>query len=274
MIADFLASWPLFHDAYLAGWAMGLALSLTGVLVVARDQIFFGAAIAEASTLGVALALWAGASDPAASAFAVAASLLAAFWIGRESGPGAESREARGGWVFLLAAAGAVLLVSHSPHGLEEIHRLLSSSLIGATGRDLAVFAALASLAAAAALFLRERLLLLAVDPSLAQAVGMRVGLWNGALSVWLGVLTGISIQSGGFLYAFGCLVLPALIARGLCREARRMFAVAPAVFLVLSAAGFVLANAWDYPPAQMVVFCHCAALSAAWGQRRLARRG
>ena len=31
MIASFLASWPLFHDAYLAGWAIALLLSLLGV---------------------------------------------------------------------------------------------------------------------------------------------------------------------------------------------------------------------------------------------------
>jgi ABC-type Mn2+/Zn2+ transport system permease subunit len=66
-----------------------------------------------------------------------------------------------------------------------------------------------------------------------------------------------------GVIYAFGCLVLPALVARNLCREVRSMFVVAPAVGLGGAVAGFVLANHWDFPPAQMTVALLCALLAA-----------
>ena len=49
MIGRFLESWPLFHNAYLGGWLIGVLLATLGVLVVARDQIFIGAAISQAS---------------------------------------------------------------------------------------------------------------------------------------------------------------------------------------------------------------------------------
>ena len=62
VIGEFLASWPLFHNAYLAGWLIGVMLALAGVVVVARNQIFIGAAVAQASTLGIALGMWAGAA--------------------------------------------------------------------------------------------------------------------------------------------------------------------------------------------------------------------
>ena len=58
MIASFLASWVLFQNTYLVGWLIAMVLSLVGVLVVARDHIFIGAAVSQASTLGIALALW------------------------------------------------------------------------------------------------------------------------------------------------------------------------------------------------------------------------
>jgi ABC-type Mn2+/Zn2+ transport system permease subunit len=45
MITEFLHSWELFHNTYLAGWCIGLFLSLVGILAVARDQIFLTAAI-------------------------------------------------------------------------------------------------------------------------------------------------------------------------------------------------------------------------------------
>ena len=57
MIARFLASWALFSQAYMTAWLIALLLSLIGVLVVARDQIFLGAAISQAATLGIAVAL-------------------------------------------------------------------------------------------------------------------------------------------------------------------------------------------------------------------------
>ena len=57
MIARFLASWDLFSQAYMTAWLIALLLSLVGVLVVARDQIFLGAAVSQAATLGIAVAL-------------------------------------------------------------------------------------------------------------------------------------------------------------------------------------------------------------------------
>ena len=60
MIASFLDSWPLFQHAYVSGWLIGILLSLIGVLVVARDQIFIGAAVSQASLLGIAVGIWLG----------------------------------------------------------------------------------------------------------------------------------------------------------------------------------------------------------------------
>ena len=60
MIDSFVSSWPLFQNAYLSGWLIGILLSLIGVLVVARDQIFIGAAVSQASLLGIAIGIWSG----------------------------------------------------------------------------------------------------------------------------------------------------------------------------------------------------------------------
>ena len=58
MFREFLDSWTLFHNSYLAGAAMAVLLAVTGVMVVARGQIFIGAAVSQASTLGIAVVLW------------------------------------------------------------------------------------------------------------------------------------------------------------------------------------------------------------------------
>ena len=39
---------------------IGVLLSLVGVFVVARDQIFIGAAVSQASLFGIAVGMWSG----------------------------------------------------------------------------------------------------------------------------------------------------------------------------------------------------------------------
>jgi zinc/manganese transport system permease protein len=285
MIASFLSSWVLFHNAYLVGWLIALLLSLVGVLVVARDQIFIGAAVSQASTLGIALAMWVASgavaahlewlhSDVFLASMAVVFSVLAALLTARGGDPGKESHEAITGWVYLVSASVSILAVSHSPHGLEEVHRLLSSSIIGATAGDVWTFGTLAALTTVVLAVTQQRLLLLTIDPAMAAAVGMRVRPWAVMSSAWLGLVVGLSIRSSGMLYTFGCLVLPALVAKNICREVRPMFLVAPIVAVGTAAVGFVLANHYDDPPAQMTVALLCLLLIVAWLFRRVRHAG
>lgn len=279
MIHDFVSSWALFRDSYLTGWLIAVLLPLLGVLVVARDQIFVGAAVSQASLLGIAAALrlvsalalaslpWLD-PDTFVSSVAGLAAVLAALFTARGGVRSGDSHESITGFVFLLGASGAVLLMAHSPHGMEEIHRLLASTIIGATTGDVVVFSAL--LAATIAIVVRyaSELLLLVMDPEMAESVGMHVERWNLGLAVWLGLVVGLSNRVAGAIFTFGCLVLPALTARNLCREVRTMFLVAPLVGLASAVVAFVLAHGLDYPPGQSAAFLQCIALAGAWVAR------
>ncbi|MHB8066523.1 MAG: metal ABC transporter permease [Desulfobaccales bacterium] len=277
MIQDFAASWHLFHNSYLAGWLIGLLLALIGVLVVARNQIFIGVAVSQASTLGIALTMWLGTyglfsqltAEYMSPVMAVVFSVIAALLTVSRGEESQETPEAITGWVFLFAASGSILIVSHSPMGLEEIYRLLSSSLIGAATKDVWIFAVFLFLTAIFIRISHQRLLLFALDPAMAAAVGMNLRLWGLITSAWLGLAVGLAIRTSGMLYTFGCLVLPALIAKSLCREVRTMFVVAPLASLGAGVLGFILANHYDFPPAQMTVALLCLGLGLAWVWRR-----
>jgi ABC-type Mn2+/Zn2+ transport system permease subunit len=282
VLLDFVAAWPLFHNAFLTGWLLAALLGLAGVLVVARDQIFIGAAVAQASTLGIALALcldtaiggvaWLE-SDAVLTALAVAAAVTAALVTTRNPDrSGTATPEALTGWVYLFAASAGILLVARSPHGLEEVHRLLSSTIIGASLADVGVFGVLLVAAALVVAQTQRPLLLLAVDPLMAAAVGVPVRRWNALLSCALGLLVGLAIPTAGVLYAFGCLVLPPLIARNLCREMQPMFVVAPVVAVATSVVAFVVAHHYDLPPAQATVALLCLLVAGSGGVRRALR--
>ncbi|HVR75277.1 MAG TPA: iron chelate uptake ABC transporter family permease subunit [Planctomycetota bacterium] len=281
MIEEFVRSWHLFHDTYIVGWLIVVLLAVVGVLVVARDQIFLGAAISEASTLGIAAGMWLAAAGPFGEAawmesdaflsfLACAFSVLAALLTARGSESGAESQEALTGWVFLAAGSLSILIVAHSPHGLEEVHRLLFSSIIGASTTDVRVFAALTAILAGGVLWFRRRILLVVTDPDMARALGIRTRAWNLAMYSGLGIAVGLSLRVSGLLYTFGCLVLPPLAARNVCRSALAVFVVSPIIGLVTAMAAFVLANHYDQPPGQMAVALLSGAVAASAAWRRL----
>ncbi|MBI1373863.1 MAG: iron chelate uptake ABC transporter family permease subunit [Phycisphaera sp.] len=276
MISEFFDSWSLFADSYLAGWLVAALLALVGVIVVARDQIFLGAAVAQASTLGIAIAMIAGAwvgesidehtlAGGMAVLFAVAAAVVTAYH--RDNAK--ESHEATTGWVFLAASALAILVVTHSPHGLDEVQHLLASSIIGATRSDVWLFASLGVLTTVGVGVTHRTLRLLVMDTQTAAAMGVRVGWWSLVIAVWLGLTLGLSLRSSGMLYSFGCLVLPALVAKSTCRTVGAMFFVAPVVALLAAVIAFVLANHYDWPPAQAAVALMALLMIPAWAWRR-----
>jgi ABC-type Mn2+/Zn2+ transport system permease subunit len=275
VIDSFVASWALFHHAYLAGWLIAALLALLGVVVVIRDQIFLGAAVSQSSVLGIAVAVCAGGLPQladcawchddwthtlAGGVFAIAGSLLTATGTLRH-----ETHESLTGWVFLTSSCFAVLLLAHSPHGMDEINRLLASTIIGAGSADVALFATLLAVAVAATARLHVPLRLVLMDREMASAVGLNVGAWDRALAVALGVAIGLAIHVSGVVFSFGCLVLPALVAKNLCREVGQMLWVSPLVGLAAAMAGFVAANHWDLPPGQAAVAILCVALLGAW---------
>lgn len=278
MIADFLSSWTLFQHTYLAGWLIAVVLAVIGVVVVARDQIFLGAAVSQASMLGIAVGMLLSSAAGAGDCSWCSSDWVLSVWGGLFAVAGAlapsamrrESTEAVTGWVFLTGASMSIVLMAHRPHGLEDIHRLMSSTIIGATGNDVTLFALMALATVAALTAVLPRVLLLVLDPEMAAAVGMRVATWELGLSVVLGVAVGVSIRVAGMVFAFACLVLPALVARNVCREVRSMFLMAPVVALGGSVLAFVLAHHHDLPPGQVGAALLAGCVAVSWGVRLL----
>jgi ABC-type Mn2+/Zn2+ transport system permease subunit len=281
LIAEFVDSWHLFQDTYLAGWLMGILLAVVGVLVVARDQIFIGAALAEASTLGIAVGMWLGSlpafheetwmhGDAFLTALAAVFALLAAF-VSARGATARQSQEALAGWIFLFGGSVSILVVYYTPHGLEEVHRLLSTSIIGASRTEVWMFAAAALAALIAVAVARRRLVLLLMDPEMAEALGMRRRAWEAGIACVIALTVSLCIRASGLPYTFGCLVLPALAASSLCRSPASVFAAAPAICVLTAAAAFVIANHLNEPPGQVAVALLCAVTALAAGWRRLA---
>lgn len=274
MLDGFLSSWSLFANAWLSAWLIAGLLGMLGIAVLARQQVFLGAAMSQAATACVAVSMVLAASTHAAgwlrqggdTAVAVIGAIATALLVGLGRG----HRESQTAWVFLVGSAAAMLVVAHTPHGLEEVNRLVASSLVGATLFDVIVFAVLLAAMAALAATQGRRIRAMLLDPAYAVASGVPVAAWEWKLAVVLGFSVGWALHVAGLLYAFGCLVLPAMAARHLARETRTMFWLSPLLAVVCAVVGSIAADAYDLPPAQVAVAFMAGLVPIAAGVRWL----
>jgi ABC-type Mn2+/Zn2+ transport system permease subunit len=290
---DVADTWSLFANGWWAAWLVAICLALPGVLVVARNQIFIGAAVAQSSTAGMAAGFWiaglmAGLGkpvDPCAShaAWSMAqmvpfiaagvAAVLAALVCAPSPREGRGSPESRTGWIFLVASALGIVLLTRSAHGTREVERLIASSVLGATTFDVVLLALLAVITVLVVILTRRRLVVLAIDPGWSPLADMRRGPWEAGLAMWVGLATASAIHSVGLLFAFACLILPALAARAACREVWTQFIVAPILAVIGTSIGFAFATHHDLPLPQVAVVCLAGlpvlAAPLAWWHRR-----
>ncbi|HZN41119.1 MAG TPA: metal ABC transporter permease [Planctomycetota bacterium] len=259
---DFLLAWSLFRDTWLTALMLAALLPFCGVVLLLRRQVFLGAAVGQAASLGIALTLWLGLgeghADHGSSTPALAAGLLAAMITAvlalRSLSGGGSDLEARSALVFLLGGSGAMVLLADAPHGMQELQRLLLSSLLGASIREVLIAAALLVATAAIAVARSRRILLWATDPATSAALGVPVLRYDVLVGAWLGGCLGFAIHTAGLPFAFGAAVLPVLLARELCGSLHAVILAAPVIGVISAAVGLVAAHTADRPPGQAAV--------------------
>ena len=224
-----------FSDTYIGAILIGLCLSLLGVVVVARGNVFVGCSAFSSLFIRRSHQFVFGFSQPVFSAvlFSVAAAML----LARHSTAGGDNAtsEEMTGWIFLLGASLSVLLLVRMPYGLKEIQSLFASSIIGVNTMDITIFGGLFLTMVAFLVMRMRRLTLYLSDPVMAAAVGVNIFLWSILIACSLGLATGLAIRSSGMLFTFGCMVLPPQMAKNLCRDMTGMFWVSPVMSLALS---------------------------------------
>jgi zinc transport system permease protein len=135
---------------------------------------------------------------------------------------------------------------------------------------DLAVIVVVAALATAVHQLFAKELAFVSFDPETAQALGMRVRLWDAALFLTLGLAIPPTARALGALPVFAFLTLPATGALLLRVGFRPAFPVAATLGALAAASGYVLSWAWDVPTgATMVAVAALLAVPGAlrrWG--------
>jgi zinc transport system permease protein len=265
----------LFRDALYGALLIGVTCSVLGVYVVLRRIVFVGAALAELSSLGIALAIWMAGRGMALGAVTdpVVVSLIVTFagvvFFSTSTGRGRVPPDATIGVVYAAAAAAAILFIAKATTG-EAHDLLLHGNILGITRRDWLVLLGVAvPVLLLHAVFFKE-FLFVSFDRETARTLGYRVERWNLLLYLSLGVVIAFAMQFAGVMLVFDFLVLPAVTGLLLGGGLAVVFGGAVASAVLASVAGFAASVTFDLPTGPAIIAASAVLAGLAWGWSRV----
>ncbi|MBC7788950.1 MAG: metal ABC transporter permease [Anaerolineae bacterium] len=249
----------LFKDALYGAVVIGLACSVLGVYVVLRRIVFVGAALAQLSSAGIALALWLAGNgwmlgiSTRPIALALILTIAGVLFFGAGSGRGKVPPDATIGVTYAVAAAVGIILISKATTG--EAHDIfLQGNILGITRGDTMVLLAVAiPVLLAHALFYKE-FLFVSFDRETARTLGYRVNFWNLLLYLTLGLVIAFAMQFAGVMLVFNFLVLPAVTGLLVSRSMAGTFFWSIVSALTAAVIGFSLSVPFDLPSGPAII--------------------
>ncbi|MBC8132967.1 MAG: metal ABC transporter permease [Deltaproteobacteria bacterium] len=266
---ELFANWGIFSDAVATGTLAGALLGFLGVQIVLRRMVFASSAIAQAAALGVALSFWvptlidpighaaSHAADPSAHIvpllfepviWALGASLLATLAFISNPVKLHLTRESILGVVFLVGAAGSVIIGDRITQESHDLAAILFGSAVVVARADLVLVASATVVVLGAHLVLWRPLVFVAFDPIGARVQQLPVRSLN--LFVFLAVGTAVALctRALGALPVFAFSVLPAMAALAVTRNLAVAFAVATVIGAVSGGAGYLVSFRAELP--------------------------
>jgi len=265
----------IFKDALYGGLVIAIACAVLGVYVVLRRIVFVGAALAELSSAGIALALWLSgrhmvtglASHPIA--LALLFTMAGALFFGVGTAKGKVPPDATIGVTYAVAAAAGILLVSKAVGG--EAHDIfLQGNIIGITQTDTFVLLAVAVPVLLVHLIFYKEFLFVSFDRETARTLGFNVNFWNLLLYFTLGLVISFAMQFAGVMLVFNFLVLPAVTGLLMSKNMTGTFIWSVISAVLAAAIGFAVSIPFDLPTGPAIIAVSGALSLLAFGVKTI----
>jgi len=270
-IALSIMKWPLAASLLLPG-----ILVYLGLHIVRREIIFVDLALAQVAALGTCFCIVFGKhthtweiplfiqtaqgpltmdlSDSYLWALGFTLVGAAIFTVTRDVGRGRVPQEALIGIVYVVAAAAALLILSRSSEGNEELKRTLVGDLLlvgpGPVIKTFLMF----MLVGTVHLVFRKQFLALSFDPAGAESGRLSHRWWDFLFYSLFGVVVTSFVQIGGVLLTFSYLIVPAVCANLLARSLRVMMLIGWLIATLSGVAGLVVSYKFDLPTGAAIV--------------------
>jgi zinc/manganese transport system permease protein len=230
-----------------------------GIHVIARKVIFVDLALAQIAALGATYALTLG-YDPNTDSLQVALFSLAFTFVGAGAFAIARMRKERVpqeafiGIIYAAASAAAILILSKSATGGEELKHMLVGDVLLVSLPSVLNMALLYGAIGLFHIIFRKKFLAISLDPEGAEGSGMNIRLWDILFYMSFGVVITKSVAIVGVLLVFSYLVVPAVIAQMWRDTVRGRLLLGWIVAILASTAGIVWSFYSDYPTGPAVV--------------------
>lgn len=242
---------PFMQRGLLAVVLVGVLCALVGTFVVLRGLAFVGEAMRHALFAGVVISFLLGGSlIGGALLFALLVAWLIGV-LGRQQGIGEDTAI---GVLFSASFALGVVLLGFARTGVRDLSTILLGNVLGISSFDLALTAAVVGAVLVAIIAFWKELVLVAFDPTLAQAQGRSLAVWDGLLMVLLALALTTAFQTVGNLMVLALLLAPAATARLLTRRLVPMVAVAVALACSAGIVGLYVSYWQNLPSGPTIV--------------------
>ncbi len=252
-IAFDIMKWPLVACLLLPG-----ILVYYGLHIVERGIIFVDLALAQVAALGTCLCLMLGHEihDIHTYLWSVGFTLLGAlvFTLTRAHGHARVPQEALIGIVYVVAAAGSMLLLSRTAEGNEELKRTLIGDVLTVKGEQIGKTFALYVVIGAVHWLFRRQFLAISFDLARAKADGLSIRWWDFLFYSLFGLIVTSFLQIGGVLLVFSYLIVPAVCANFLATSLRARLILGWTTATLASFAGLYGSYKLDLPTGAAIV--------------------
>jgi len=246
---------PLLQRALAEVLVLSLACGPLGVWVLLYREAYAAESISHGMLPGLVLAVLAGAPLVLGAAAGVLVAAAGIALVARDERLGADIGVA----VCVSALVGLGALLALAPASPARLQELMFGDLLGVTGRDIVLAAALAGGAGLALVGGYRSLLLVGFDRGTARALGARPARWEPALLAVLAVGTVAAAPGLGSLLLVALVLAPAAAALALTRRLPFTLALAAALAGISGAAGLVLSYHLELAAGASVALCAVA---------------
>ena len=230
-----------------------------GIHVIARRVIFVDLALAQIAALGATFALTLG-YDPATDSLRISLFSLSFTFVGAVAFAIARMRrekvpqEAFIGIIYAAATAAAILILSKSPTGGEELKHMLVGDVLLVTRQEIWNMALLYGAIGLFHLIFRRKFLAISIAPGDAIGAHLNVRFWDILFYMSFGVVITKSVAIVGVLLVFSYLVVPAVLAQMWAETIRGRLLLGWFVAILASTLGIIWSFYSDYPTGPAIV--------------------
>jgi zinc/manganese transport system permease protein len=249
----------LMAVAFLACLVISLMHVYLGLHVISRKVIFVDLALAQIAAVGATYATTLG-YDPASDSFKVSLFSLAFTFVGAVAFSIARMRkekvpqEAFIGIIYAAASALAILLLSKSASGGEELKHMLVGDILLVSKTTVWHVGLLYAVIGVFHFIFRKKFLAISLDPDAAEASGINIRFWDILFYMSFGIVITKSVGIAGVLLVFSYLVVPAVVAQMWFDSVRSRLFMGWAVALIASILGILWSFHSDYPTGPAIV--------------------